>query len=164
MTRLAQASLVMRGPQDIDMAEPSQPMLRGTRPRFRWVPVPGAAAYSFRLRQAGGPILQEATTQAAAITLAGDLQLQPGVKYQWTLSTNLPGVRPLHSEGEFEVLDPARSQALDRLRVAAARGFSQRLIYASTLQVIGLLDEAKVEWRALARQRPDDPMLQGFAR
>jgi len=161
---LAQASLVMRGPLDIELLEPSQRMLRGTRPRFRWVPVPGATVYSFSLRRAGGPILHAATAQDAAITLAEDLQLQPGVTYQWTLSTTLPGVRPLHSEGEFEVLDPARGQALDRLRVAAARGFSQRLVYASTLQVLGLFDEAKVEWRTLASQRPDDPMLQSFAR
>jgi hypothetical protein len=161
---LAQASLVMRGPFDIDMEEPTQPVVRTTRPQFHWVPVRGATSYTFSLRKAGGDVLLAITTQMPTLDLPEGLRLQPGVKYQWDLSTDLPGVRVLHSEGEVEALDSDRSQALDRLRVAAAKSFSHRLVYASTLHVYGLLSEAKVEWRALASQRPDDPMLQAFAR
>jgi hypothetical protein len=161
---LAQASLVMRGPFDIELTEPSQPVVRTDRPRFRWVPVRGATAYRFSLRQTGGAVLHATSTQDTALDLAEGLRLQPGVTYQWTLGTELPGVRPLLSEGEFQVLDTARGRALDRLRAAAARGFSQRLVYASTLQVYGLLAEAKAEWRVLASQRPEDPLLQTFAR
>ncbi|MDR3684594.1 MAG: hypothetical protein P4L11_12785 [Geothrix sp.] len=161
---LAQASLVMRGPFDIDLEEPTQPVVRTARPRFRWVPVKGATIYSLSLRKAGGDGLLAITTREPAFDLPEGLQLQPGVTYQWSLSTALPGVRVLQSEGELAVLDETRSQALDRLRAAAATSFSQRLVYASTLQVYGLLAEAKVEWRALASQRPEDPMLQAFAR
>jgi len=161
---LAQASLVMRGPLDIDVLEPAQPVVRATPPQFRWAPVPGASDYTFSLRQAGGAVLHATTTKATAIHLPGGLQLQPGVKYQWAVSTSVPGVRLLHSEADLEVLDPARIQVIDRLRSEASKGFSHRLLYASTLQIYGLLAEAKAEWRTLEGQRPQDPMLQSLAR
>jgi len=61
------------------------------------------------------------------------------------------------------VLDPARGRDLARLK-AAAGSFSRRLVYAAALQVRGLEDEARAEWRALAELRPEDPVLKGFAR
>jgi hypothetical protein len=161
---LAQASLVMRGPFDIELEEPTQPTVRTARPRFRWESVKGATSYQFRLRKAGGDVLVATTTRETALALPEGLELQPGVKYQWDLSTDLPGVRVLRSEGDLELLDEARGQVLDRLREAASQGFSHRLVYASTLHVFGLLAEARAEWRILASQRPDDPMLQAFAR
>ena len=161
---LAQASLVMRGPLDIDVLEPAQPVVRTTPLQFRWAAVTGGSEYTFSLRQAGGAVLHAITTKDTAIHLPAGLQLQPGVKYQWAVSTSLPGVRLLHSEANLELLDPARSLVLDRLRTGASEGFSRRLLYASTLQVYGLLAEAKAEWRTLASQRPEDPMLQSLAR
>ena len=161
---LAQASLVMRGPFDIEVEEPSQPTVRTVRPRFRWVPVKGSTSYQFRLRKAGGDTLVAVTTQEPALSLPEGLELQHGSKYQWDLSTDLPGLRVLRSEGDLEALDEARGQFLDRLREAAPNSFSHRLVYAATLHVYGLLAEAKVEWRILASQRPEDAMLQAFAR
>ena len=161
---LAQASLVMRGPLDIDVLEPAQPVVRTTPLQFRWAAVTGASEYTFSLRQAGGAVLHAITTKDTAVHLPGGLQLQPGVKYQWAVSTSLPGVRLLQSEVNLELLDPARSLVIDRLRTGASEGFSRRLLYASTLQVYGLLAEAKAEWRTLASQRPEDPMLQSLAR
>lgn len=161
---LAQASLVMRGPLDIDVLEPAQTVVRATPPQFRWAPVTGASEYSFSLRQADGAVLHAITTKETAIHLPSGLDLHPGVKYQWTVSTSLPGVRPLHSEADLEVLDPTRSQVVDWLRTEASKGFSHRLLYATSLQTYGLLAEAKAEWRTLAGQRPRDPMLQSLAR
>lgn len=161
---LAQASLVMRVPFDIDLVEPSQPTVRTARPQFRWVLVKGAQTYEFKLHHADGSVLFAATTQEANLSLPMGVRLQPGVKYHWVLSTDLPGARMLRSEGDLEVLDAERSRAINRLRMAAHKTFSDRLIYASALQVCGLLTEAKVEWRALAAQRPDDSSLRAFAR
>jgi len=161
---LAQASLVMRVPFDIELLEPSQPVVRTARPQFRWVPVRGAQAYEFKLRHADGSVLHALTTQATSLSLPPGVELQPGVKYQWVITTDLPGARMLRSEGDLELLDAKRSRAIERLRMAAHKSFSGRLIYASSLQVCGLRAEAKVEWRILAALRPDEPMLQSLAR
>jgi hypothetical protein len=161
---LAQASLVMRGPFDIDLEEPAEPTIRSPRPTFRWAVIKGATAFAFSLRLGDGTLLYSTTTSGNHLDLPAGMRLQPGTRYRWELSTNLPGVRVLHSASDLEVLDPARAATLDRLQVEAGKGFSQRLLYAATLQVCGLHTEAKLQWRALAALRPEDPSLRSYAR
>lgn len=161
---LAQASLVMRGPLDIDLEEPSQPVVRTARPAFRWVPVKGARSYVFTLRRAQGPVLITTSTPATRIDLPESIRLRSGVTYQWEVRTTLPGTHTLRSTGDLAVLDQARARKLNRLRAEARQSFAWHVIYASTLQIEGLLAEAKAEWRQLAAERPDDPVLQAYAR
>ena len=161
---LAQASLVMRGPFDIELEEPTQPVVRAAHPSFRWTAVQGASTYTFSLRQADGPVLHTATTPTNHLELPANIQLQVGVTYLWSLSTDLPGVRTLTSEGDLSLLDPSHGQVLDELKAKADQGFAARLVYASTLQVFGLSADAKREWRALSALRPDDAVLKSYAR
>jgi hypothetical protein len=154
----------MRGPLDIDMEEPTQPVVRTARPAFRWAPVKGARSYAFTLRQAQGPVLVATSTPATRIDLPESVRLRSGATYQWEGSTSLPGAHTLRSTGELAVLDEAHVRELNHLRAEARQSFAWHVIYASTLQIEGLVAEAKAEWRRLAAERPDDPVLQAYAR
>lgn len=161
---LAQASLVMRGPLEIDLEEPAQPVLRNPPTTFRWSGIQGVSSYAFSLRQTDGQVLYTTTTQTTMLKLPEGLKLESGVKYLWALSADLPGARTLHGEGALELLSQDRREILASLQQAASMDFSSRLIYATTLQVFGLISEAKTEWRALAVQRPEDFLLKSYAR
>ena len=161
---LAQASLVMREPADLILLHPAQPAVRAARPVFRWEPVRGAGSYTFTLQGPDGRTCF--TTQVTATTLAlpASVRLESGQTYRWTLTADLPGVRPLSASGELTRLRPDQIHALERLQREAKRGFRERFLYAATLQSWGLTAEAKAEWRELTMRHPGDPILEGLAR
>lgn len=161
---LAQASLVMRGPLDIDMESPSQSVVRTPRPAFKWAPVPGATSYALTLRKVEGSVVFTATTQKTALDLPAGFALQPGVRYHWDLIASIPGPHTLQSSSDLELLDKVKQADLEVLQTRSKEGFTQHLLFASALQVFGLTSEAKVVWAELAAQRPEDPILKHFAR
>lgn len=161
---LAQASLVMREPSDVILVHPAQPAVREARPAFQWEPTQGAGSYTFTLRGPNGRIRFTTRVTNTTLELPASVRLESGKTYRWALTTTLPGVRPLAASGELTRLRRDQIRALKRLQRDAARGFRERFLYAATLQAWGLTAEAKVQWRELAAQHPEDPVLGGLAR
>jgi hypothetical protein len=61
-------------------------------------------------------------------------------------------------------ISPEQRTRIEAARPAADAPFSKRVAYAAWLQQLGLRDEARVYWKALAEERPDSEQLKKLSR
>lgn len=62
--------------------------------------------------------------------------------------------------GNFAIISATDRDQLASLQPAAGASFAERVVYAKALEHLGVRDDARVLWRDLARERPDNPALQ----
>lgn len=162
---LAQASLVMRAPStgDFALTAPQSPVIQDPRPTFAWETAGPGATYTFILKELDGPEVLREGTDAPEFVLPVDQPLRVGTAYHWEVRARRDGAQR-QAQGELRVLGLPQRLLLRKLRDLAKSRFSMRLAYAAALQQFGLAVEAKAEWKALQAQRPEDPVLQSFAR
>lgn len=83
------------------------------------------------------------------------MSLEPGKKYRWKVDA-IGVARPVSASGTFAVADEASRERLLGLKQAAGAEAGARAFYATTLEAEGYAYDARSEWRALARDFPDE--------
>lgn len=160
----AQAGLVMRSVfiHPITLTQPAGSLIMADRPTFRWEAVPGAARYRFELDDDTGAVVVEASPDTPSFALPEGVSLKEGIVYNWGVETKT-GNQKHSGWGQFALLAKAERQRLERLRPAAEAPFSERVLYAAELERLGLKDDARPLWKALAAERPEDTRLKELA-
>ncbi len=83
-----------------------------------------------------------------------------GHAYRWRVKPvegSSPGV-----SGSFTVISEADRDQLAQLAPGPDTSFAERVVYAKALEYLGVRDDAKLLWQALAAERPDNLTLQGY--
>lgn len=164
VTRLAGESGVLRSAvvsPAFGLVAPIGTVVPGPRPLLRWTARVGATGYVVTLRneRTGETVSGPSTT---GLSWTPDPPLQPGETYSWQVSAAV---------GRSEEVAPAPPAPAARFRVVAsaeaarlaslpASHLTRGVAYAHA----GLLDEAADEFRRLAAQNPDSPLVQQFLR
>lgn len=163
---LSQAAVTLRAakrPEVLPLLSASGTSVLDARPVFRWKPVDGAGPYRFELQDSAGAVLHEARTDATELRLPEGITLVEGKSYTWEVSTRRANGAMYANFGDFTVAPAAvRAEAM-RLKPAAGASVSDRASYALWLASQDLNDDARVVWRSLASERPDDPQLKAMA-
>ena len=162
---LAQASVVMRAAPDAEaqFMSPPGPWSLSATPEFRWQPAGAGASYHFKLQDPQGQVVFELTQEDCSIQVPDHLALADDTAYTWVLETRLPDGTQTRRSGSLKVVPKAVREQLKAGRPALDAPFSERLVYAAVLEQHELHDEARVYWKSLAKDRPDDPALAKIA-
>jgi len=156
VSRTATASLRMRGLSPGAAAAksalefPVNTRIASLQPTLRWRGIGGEA--TVRVVDDGGREVWKGSAKASSAR-AG-VKLSPATRYTWTVMT--PGGNV--SEAHFETLSAEALGRVEKSR-AAAKTFSERVMHAVLLQDLGVAQEAREAWAALATERPDLPEL-----
>ncbi len=161
--RLQQATVVMRTVRpSFSVVGPDKTALLEREPEFEWTPLPGARAYRLVVYGSDSSILHEETTGQNALR-PGKLPLQPGKRYRWKVDA-LGVSKPASASGSFALAEEAAREEMQGLKVSAGKDAAARAFYATTLEAAGHTHDARSEWKALARDHPDEPEYQRRAR
>jgi hypothetical protein len=161
---LAQATFEMRAARaGIRLVGPIETALLGVTPEFTWFGPNEATGYHFSLLDESGGEIQSLDTNKTAWRVHDASPLKRGASYRWKVETTLPSGETLSASGRFTVLDQKRASEIVAAHPRPDAEFSERVLYAAKLETEGLKYDAKAEWQALARERPDDPVLQDMA-
>lgn len=129
------------------------------QPLLSWQATGGAAA-EVVVALASEPDKAIATGRATGSTHRLANRLQPDTDYVWTVSA---GGTEL-GRGRFRTLTAEQIALLDKRRPGDKSAFSDRLMYAITLNDLGATQEAREWWSRLAAERADLPELASLGR
>ena len=162
---LAQASVVMRAvPGAPEQAmSPAGPWSLSATPEFRWQAAAPKATYHFKLQDPQGQVVFELTQDDCSIQVPEHLALADETAYTWVLETTLADGAQTRRSGQIKVLPKALREQLQAGRPTLEAPFSERLVYAAVLEQHELHEEARVYWKSLAKERPEDPALAKIA-
>lgn len=160
---VVQAGFVMRGARTaarIKLFSPSGTRTLERRPQFRWTDIEPGLKYRFELIDETGRSLYEADVTGASLRLPESLRLRDGAGYAWEVSARLPDGRRYVGASDFSIASTDLRAQAEALRPAAAAPVSVRVAFALWLEQMGLRDEARKYWRALAVERPQNERLE----
>lgn len=132
-------------------------------PILRWQGPLEGLSYQIELSDEAGRMVHHASVSEASYPLPATLVLQDGSAYRWTVTAQLPGGRTTSTVGNFRVASDALRQQARQMQTDATARVSERVAYAAWLDQVDLKDAARVVWRALAAERPDDTRLRSLA-
>lgn len=160
--RVAVATYEMKAfqPGSLQLRQPVDTRLLGAPEEFSWRPLPGAKTYRFKLTDVEGRLLFSTELDARALRLPDSVKLQLGRSYSWSIEAQASSGLVQSASAGFSLLDEAAVRDMIALRPKDDASFSERLLYASLLDEAGLRLDASAYWKALAKERPDDEMLQ----
>lgn len=157
--RLQQATVVMRTVKSsFTVVGPDKTAVLDREPEFEWVAAQGAKGYRLVVYGPDNSILHEGTTEGTAARPGSVLKLQPGQRYRWKVDA-LGVTRPVSASGAFTVAEEAARERLVTLKQTAGAELPARAFYATTLEAEGHAHDARAEWKALARQYPNEPEI-----
>jgi len=133
-------------------------------PLFSWKSVNEAENYHLVLSDDTGQAIQEVTVTSSSWQLPMETVLKPGVNYQWVVTETLKEGEKLTAKGNFSIADAQTTARVFAKRPATEASVSEKVTYAIFLESEGFREDAKVIWRELAEQRPNDPNLKFRAR
>ena len=163
VSRTATASLRMRGmsPGATHSAGalqyPVDTRVASLQPELRWRGEAPVEGFTVILLDARGKELWKASAKPSSARPA--VKLSPATVYTWTVMTP----KGTLGEARFETVPAAALARADKSRTSA-RSFSDRIMHALLLQEIGATQDARDQWAALARERPDLPELAALGR
>jgi hypothetical protein len=154
--RLQEATVVMRAVKSsFAVVSPDKTAVLEREPRFEWTSAPGAKGYRLVVYSAQNEILHEATTEQNALTPGPALRLQPGQRYRWKIDA-LGVLKPVSASGSFTVASDTVREELLFLKASAGNDAAARVFYATALEARGHGHDARAEWKALARDYPEE--------
>lgn len=163
---MARASVVMREAVDgrlearaASLQSPQGPRLFEACPEFKWQNAGPKASYVLKLQDEVGQLLFEVTLDEPSLKVPPHLAFKPGATYYWSLNIQAPQSPEQVIKGHFKTLDEAERQSVQQAK-SDADTFSKRVILASLLEQLEANGEALELWRALAKERPEDALLQ----
>lgn len=159
-----QAGLLMREAElkSLKLLAPSGGHVATERPAFRWEPVRGAEAYHFELDNDTGATVAEGNVNEAAFTLPEGVALTEKTHYSWGVETTVNG-QHYAKWSQFSLLGKSERERVAKLKPAPDAPFAERVLYAAMLEELGLRDDARPWWQALAAERPNDERLRVLA-
>lgn len=154
--RLQEATVIMRGVKSsFTVVGPDKTAVLEREPQFEWTSAPGAKGYRLVVYSAQNELLHEATTGQNALRPGTALRLQPGQRYRWKVDA-LGVLKPVSASGSFTVAVDAVREEMIGLKASVGNNAAARAFYATTLDAQGHAHDARSEWKALARDYPDD--------
>jgi hypothetical protein len=162
--RLQQATVVMRVVRSsFAVVGPDKTTVLDADPEFEWNTVPDARGYRLVVYGAENKVLYEGTSEHPRMRAGTALALQPGTRYSWKVDA-LGVQKPVSARASFAVAEePARLDAA-AVKQSAGRDAPARAFYAISLEAQGYAHDARAEWKALARDFPDEAEFQRRAR
>lgn len=163
---MAQASVVMReatGPTAAGETRlrmlPEGPVLRSAKPDLHWSWPDVGATFLVRITDGKGRLLAELTLNDPGLSLPEHLALKPGDELTWSVETQDARGQRVVGQRRLRLVTPEEAELLDQHRPGPTAPFAARLVYASLLEQLGLRDESRGQWQALAAERPGEPVL-----
>lgn len=155
--RLQQATVVMRNVKStFSVVGPDKTAVLATQPEFEWTAAPGAKGYRVVVYGANNDILHESTTEQNALKLSS-MEFKPGQRYRWKVDA-LGVSKPSSASGTFTVAADAARERMQSLK-PQGNDLGARSFYATLLEAEGHAHDARAEWKALARDYPNEPEI-----
>ena len=155
--RLQQATVVMRNVKTtFTVVGPDKTALLDREPEYEWTPAAGAKGYRLVVYGPDNDIIHEATTEQTS--LKPSLELESGKRYRWKVDA-LGVAKPVSASGAFTVADDAARERAAEAKRSAGSELGARSFYATTLEAEGHAYDARSEWKALAREYPNEPEI-----
>jgi hypothetical protein len=162
--RLQQATVVMRAVRSkFSVVGPDKTVVLTQEPEFEWTTLPNAKGYRLVVYTVHNSVIHESTTEHNIVRPGAALALKAGASYRWKVDA-LGVSKPVSTFGSFEVADSAVREQMLTLKATAGSDAAARAFYATTLEANGHMHDARVEWRALARDYPDQTEFRQRAR
>jgi hypothetical protein len=162
--RLQQATVVMRSVRPgFTVVGPDKTTVLAPEPEFEWTRVPSAKGYRLVVYAADHSVIHEATTDANAMQPGAQLPLQPGQRYRWKVDA-LGVQKPQSTSGVFNMAGESMRKEMLELKASIGKDPAARSFFATRLEAQGNTHDARAEWKALARDYPDEPEFRQRAR
>lgn len=162
--RLQQATVVMRSVRPgFSVVGPDKTTLIDREPEFEWTAAPNAKAYRLVVYGADNSLIHEQRTEENVLRAGSALMLQPGKRYRWKVDA-IGVQKPVSTTGTFAVAEKPVRQDMRVVKASAESDVAARAFYATALEAHGYAHDARAEWKALARDYPDEPELRQRAR
>jgi hypothetical protein len=129
------------------------------RPLFKWKPIFKGLTYHFELLDNKGSSLLNTWVKGTELMLPEHIHLQSGKTYSWEVSVELPNGRAYSNFADFAMISQTEKKRLAQLRPQKNASFSKRLVYATILEQMKLMDDAGAYWKLLAEERPSQQRL-----
>jgi len=155
--RLQQATVVMRNVKSsFTVVGPDKTAVLDRVPEYEWTTAAGAKGYRLVVYGPNNDIIHEATTEQTS--LKPSLELESGKRYRWKVDA-LGVAKPVSASGVFTVADDAARERASEMKRSAGTELGARSLYATTLEAEGHAYDARSEWKALAKDYPDEPEI-----
>jgi hypothetical protein len=157
--RLQQATVVMRAIKpSFSVVSPDKGVVLTREPEFEWTAAGEAKRFRLVVYGPDNQILHEATTEQTALRPGPALKLEPGQRYRWKVEV-LGVATPARAVGSFRIEDEALREKVIAGRPGEGAPLAARIFFATSLEANGYPADARVEWKALAREYPDVPEI-----
>ena len=137
-------------------------VVASNRPVLSWPALIGQGDYELSIADGNGDPEQVYRVNATRWQPDATQALAWGHAYRWRVKpaeTDSIGV-----SGNFTVISDSERDQIAQLLPAANASFAERVVYAKTLEHLGVRDEAKAAWQSLAAERPDNAVLREYLR
>ena len=162
--RLQQATVVMRSVRpSFAVIGPDKTTLIDREPEFEWTAAPNAKGYRLVVYEADNSLIYEQRTEDNVLRPGSPLMLQPGKRYRWKVDA-IGVQKPVSTSGTFAVAEEPVRRDMRGVKVSAESDVTARVFYATALEAHGYAHDARAEWKALARDYPDEPEFRQRAR
>jgi len=162
--RLQQATVVMRNVKStFSVVSPDNTVVLDRAPEFEWTSAPGAKGYRLVIYGPDNGVLHEATTEQTALRPGANVGLEPGKRYRWKVDAR-GAQKPSNAQGSFAVAESETRERLLAIKPKADAPLSARVFYATLLEAQGHSYDARLEWKQLAKEYPNEPEITARAK
>jgi len=156
--RLQQATVVMRNVKStFSVVSPDNTVVLDKEPEFEWTAAPGAKGYRLVIYGPDNAVLHEATTEQTALK-SDAVALEPGKRYRWKVDAR-GASKPASAQGNFALAEPDTRERLISIKPPASAPMGARVFYATLLEAQGHSYDARLEWKQLAKDYPNEPEI-----
>lgn len=153
--RLQQATVVMRTVRpSFTVVGPDKTAVLDRQPEFEWTALPGAKGYRLVVYGPDNAVIHEMRTDKNSARPGSALKLEPGKRYRWKVDA-LGVQKPQSTSGAFTVAEDAVRGELVAAKPSGG-DTAARAFYATQLEMQGHAHDARAEWKALAREFPNE--------
>lgn len=156
--RLQQATVVMRNVKStFSVVSPDNTVVLDKDPEFEWTSAPGAKGYRLVIYGPDNSVLHEANTEQTALK-SDAVALQPGKRYRWKVDAR-GASKPASAHGNFVLAEADTRDRLRAIKPPAGAPMGARVFYATLLEAQGHSYDARLEWKQLAKEYPNEPEI-----
>ena len=154
--RLQQATVVMRNVKStFSVVSPDNTVVLAKAPEFEWTAAPGAKGYRLVIYGPDNSVLHEASTEQTALRSEA-VALEPGKRYRWKVDAR-GASKPSSAHGNFTLAEADTRERLMAIKPPASAPMGARVFYATLLEAQGHSHDARLEWKQLAKDYPNEP-------
>ncbi len=140
----------------VNLKHPVKTKVIADRPlNFSWSTKDGdPAMFSISLQQVGGPVLFSQSTTANQVRLPGNIRLNPGSSYEWSVVASSGSGKSEPRIGKFKVATASEASQFYSVFSEEKESVSDWVLYALQLDGMGLETESIQVWQQLEALRP----------